>query len=211
MSICYKYAPDGTKIVVLSYVYDCIYWYTSETLGKWFVDALGKRFHVNLLVYAHWFMSIRIYQMKDHYISVDQARYDTSVVAKYLDTATVKTSTYSYKTTLPYDIIFAKSYAYTSDDQVDNLTREFVIHYRACIVSFIYLLSTRVDLILAVHKLEKFSSNPGKVHFEGLVHLLRYIRDNKNLVLNYYADMKYAPLSDQLILSLNARLSQQVR
>ena len=26
MSIYYKYAPDGSKIVVLSYVYDCVYW-----------------------------------------------------------------------------------------------------------------------------------------------------------------------------------------
>ena len=37
-------------------------------------------------------MSIRIYQMRDHSISVDQARYATSIVAKYLDTATIKTS-----------------------------------------------------------------------------------------------------------------------
>ena len=33
MSISYKYAPDGTNIVVLSYVYYCVYWYTSEALG----------------------------------------------------------------------------------------------------------------------------------------------------------------------------------
>ena len=28
MSIYYKYAPDGSKIVVLYYVGDCVYWYT---------------------------------------------------------------------------------------------------------------------------------------------------------------------------------------
>ena len=72
MSIYYKYAPDGSKIVVLSYVDDCVYWYTNEDLGKRFVDTLGKRFHVNFLGFAHWFMSIRISQLKDHYISVDQ-------------------------------------------------------------------------------------------------------------------------------------------
>ena len=82
MSIYYNYALDGSKIVVLSYVDDCVYWYTNEDLGKWFVDTLGKRFHVNFLGYAHWVMSIRIPQMKDHYISVDQARYATSIVVK---------------------------------------------------------------------------------------------------------------------------------
>ena len=56
MSIYYKYAPDGSKIVVLSYVDDCVYWYTNEDLGKCFVDTLGKRFHVNFLGYAHWFI-----------------------------------------------------------------------------------------------------------------------------------------------------------
>ena len=84
MSIYYKYAPDGYKIVVLSYVDDCVYWYTNEYIGKWFVDTLGKRFHVNFLGFSHWFMSIRISQLKDHSISVDQARYATSVVAKIL-------------------------------------------------------------------------------------------------------------------------------
>ena len=36
ISIYYKYAPDGSKIVVLYYVDDCVYWYTNEDLGKWF-------------------------------------------------------------------------------------------------------------------------------------------------------------------------------
>ena len=37
MYIYYEYAPDGTNIVVLSYVDDCVYWYTSEYLenGMW--------------------------------------------------------------------------------------------------------------------------------------------------------------------------------
>ena len=82
MSIYYKYAPYGTKIVFLSQVDDCVCFYTYETLGKWFVDALGKRLHVNLLVYSHWFMSIRVSHLKDHSVNIDQARYDTSVVAK---------------------------------------------------------------------------------------------------------------------------------
>ena len=53
MSIFYKHEPDRTKTFVLSYVDDCVYWYTSESLGKWFVYTLGKIFRVNLLRYAH--------------------------------------------------------------------------------------------------------------------------------------------------------------
>ena len=157
-----------------------IYWYTNEDLGKLFVDTLGKRFHVKFLGYAHWFMSIRIYQLKYHYISVDQARYATSIVAKYLDTAIVKVRTKFYKTTFPADMIFTKEDLSTSDEQVEKLTREYNIHYRDCIGSLIYLLSTRVDLSFAVHKLAKFSENPGKVNFEGLIHFFLYIQGKQD-------------------------------
>ena len=53
-------------------------------------------------------------------------------------------------------------------------------------------------LSLAVHKLEKFSSKPGSINFEGLVHLLGYIRENNTLGLKYYSDMNDAPVSDLL-------------
>ena len=70
-------------------------------------------------------------------------------------------------------MMFTKEDVSTSGEQVDKLTREYNIHYRACIGSLIYLLCTRVDLSFSVHKLAKFSANHGKVHFEGLIHLLR--------------------------------------
>ena len=71
MSIYYKYAPYGKKIVVLSYVDDCVYWYTCEGLRKCFVNDLENISHVNFLRYAYWFMSIIISHMKDQSISVD--------------------------------------------------------------------------------------------------------------------------------------------
>ena len=71
--------------------------------------------------------------MKDHSISVYQTRYDTWIVDKYLDTATVKTNKNVYKKTFTYDMIFTKADASTTNEQVEKLTREFNIHYRACI------------------------------------------------------------------------------
>ena len=69
-------------------------------------------------------MSIRISQLEDNSISVDHARYATSIVAKYLYTDTVKVSNKFYKTTLPSDTIFTKEDVFTSDEQVEKLTRE---------------------------------------------------------------------------------------
>ena len=121
------------------------------------MDTLGKRLHVNFLGFTHRFMSNRISQMKDHSVSVDHARYATSIAVKYLDTATVKASTTFYKTNLPSDMIFTKADTSTSDKQVEKLTRGFNIHYRAFIGSFIYL------FIVYKSVLEFFSAQVSKV------------------------------------------------
>ena len=55
-----------------------------------------------------------------------------------------------------------------------------------------------MGLSFAAHKLARFSANPGKLHFEGLIHLLRYIRDSKNLVLKYHANPNDTPVTDLL-------------
>ena len=90
MYVYYKYAADDSKLVVLSYVDGFLYWYTSEEVVNWLVYTLRNILHVKFLSYEHWFMSIRISQLKDHYISVYHTIYDTSIVAKYLETITIK-------------------------------------------------------------------------------------------------------------------------
>ena len=59
---------------------------------------------------------------------MDQVRYATYIVTKYLDTATVKESTKFHNNTLPSYIIFKKYDASTSTEQVEKLTMEFNIH-----------------------------------------------------------------------------------
>ena len=60
--------------------------------------------------------------MKDHSISVYQARYATYIVAKYLETDNVNTSTKFYNTHFLSDMIFTKDDSSTSDEQVEKLT-----------------------------------------------------------------------------------------
>ena len=53
-------------------------------------------------------------------------------------------------------------------------------------------------LCFSLHKLERFSSHPGELHFKGFVKLLRYVSDNNNLGLRYYANTYDAPISGLL-------------
>ena len=128
MSIYHNFTPYVTHIVVLSYVNDFLYWYTYEALVKLFVETLGSIFHVNFLGYANWLTSISISQIKDHSISVYQARYSSSILANYQDTIRFKTSKKFYKNTFPSDMIFTKYGVSTDGEQVEMLTREFNIH-----------------------------------------------------------------------------------
>ena len=74
-----------------------------------------------------------ISQLKDHYISVYQARYATFVVAEYLETATIKENSKFHKTTLTNDMMLTKEGASISDEKMEVLYREYSIQYKACL------------------------------------------------------------------------------
>ena len=61
--------------------------------------------------------------MMDHSVSVYQARYATSIEAKYLENTTVKKRIKFYNTNFPSDMISTNDYVSTSDEQLDKLTR----------------------------------------------------------------------------------------
>ena len=94
-------------------------------------------------------------------------------------------------------MIFTKADASNSDEKVKKLTRILNNHHRACIDSLICFFY-KSGLGFCSAQVRKVFSKPGKLHFEGLVHLLRYIRDNKTLRLKYYGDMNDASLSELL-------------
>ena len=53
MSICYKYAPDGSKIVVLYYFYDCVYGIQMKVLENgllilWEIDSMRNSWDMHI-------------------------------------------------------------------------------------------------------------------------------------------------------------------
>ena len=69
-------------------------------------------------------MSISISQLKYYSISMDQDKYVTSIVEKYLDTATIKENPIFRKTTFIHDMIFTREDSSTSYEQVEIIYRE---------------------------------------------------------------------------------------
>jgi hypothetical protein len=194
----FKKFDDGAIIIVLNYVDDMLYYGDNEPKVKEFEELLQKRFNLELLGQAHWYLATRISQKSNFDIEIDQTRYCLSILRKYLDTAGCKRDTSSTPTPLPLDFVPSSEDCSDNDEMVAQLEAEYNIQYSSCIGSLIYLTMTRSDIIYAVNKLAKFSRSPGRVHFDVLIHLLRYLRDHTYLGVKFYSNFVDAPLYQTL-------------
>jgi hypothetical protein len=73
------------------------------------------------------------------------------------------------------------------------------VDFASCVGSLIYLGVTQIDISYAINKLAKYTRQPGRKHFEALIHLLRYFCDNSHLGLKYYNNTTEAHLTRMLM------------
>jgi hypothetical protein len=197
-----KEFADDSKIYLLNYVDDMLYHGTDAVKVQEFETQLGKRFQLELLGNAHWYLGSRINQLKNFDIELDQSKYCKAIVKRYLDTAGCTKITRRHDAPLPSGFIATVDDCSASEDESQQLSEGFNIDFASCIGSLIYLSMTRTDIIYAVKKLAKFTCKPGKVHFEALLHLLRYLRDNSLYGVRFYSNLFDAPIY-QMLLSQN--------
>ena len=64
-----------------------------------------------------------------------------------------------------------------------------VIPYASAIGSIMYtMLSTRLDVCLAISLAERYQSNPGKEHWTSVKNILKYLKRTKDMFLIYGGD-----------------------
>jgi hypothetical protein len=107
-------------------------------------------------------------------IELDQSRYCTAIVKKYLDVAGAPKVDRAHSTPLPLDFILTSNDCSTDEAAAKALEREYNIDFASCVGSLIYLGMTRCDVVHTVNKLAKFTRQPGRNHFEALLHVLWY-------------------------------------
>jgi len=175
-----------------------LYFSTDADKLKQFKEKLRARFNLELIGQAHWYLGTRINQLANYDIELDQSRYCASIVKKYLDAAGAPKEDRIHSTPLPLDFV-ATSDDYSANEEVARLLeKEYNVDFASCVGSLIYLGMTRCDIVYAVNKLAKFTRLPGRVHFDVLLHLLRYLRDNAMLGIRFYSDLFKAPLIKML-------------
>jgi hypothetical protein len=110
-----------------------------------------------------------------------------------LDTAGYTKITRHHDAPLPSGFIATVDDCSASENESQQLSEGFNIDFASCIGLLIYLSMTRTDIIYAVNKLAKFIRKPGKVHFEALLHLLRYFH------VRFYSNLSDAPIYQMLL------------
>ncbi len=179
---------DGSVIFILNYVDDMLYYGNSDDTLLTFEKKLSERFNLETKGQAHWYLATKITQLASHDIILDQTRYCKSVVKKYLDSVGCKNVSRKHTSPLPCEFIPTSEDCSETEEKAATLMDEYKLDYASCIGSLIYLSQTRSDIIFAVNKLARCMQKPGKVHFEALIHLICYLRDNNNFGVRFFSD-----------------------
>jgi len=149
--------PGGTKIFLLNYVDDMIYYGTNQDKLQLFEQQLGKRFNLELLGQAHWYLGGRIRQSANFDIELDQSRYCKSLVKRYLETAGCPKVLQHHTMPLPSGVITTCDDCSSNEHDAQQLSLEYNIDFASCVGSLIYLSMTRTDIIYAINKLAKYT------------------------------------------------------
>jgi hypothetical protein len=118
---------------------------------------------------------------------------------KYLETAGAKKVLHTHATPFALDFVPTSEDCSINEEASKQLEQEYNIDYASCVGSLIYLAMTRCDITFAVNKLAKFSKRPGRNHFEAMLHVLRYLRDNTFIGIKFYSNAMDAPITHMLI------------
>jgi hypothetical protein len=189
---------NGTKLYVLNYIDDMLYYGKDPEKLIEFEQKLRARFNLELIGQAHWYLGTRINQLANYDIELDQSQYCAAIVKKYLDVAGAPKVDRLHNTPLPLDFVPTSDDCSASEEAAKLLEQEYNVDFASCVGSLIYLGMTRCDIVYAVNKLAKFTRLPGRVHFDVLLHLLRYLRNNTLLGIRFYSDLFRAPLIKML-------------
>jgi len=189
---------DGVRIYILNYVDDMLYYCKDPVKLREFEEKLRARFNLELIGQAHWYLGTRINQLANYDIELDQSRYCAAIVKKYLDVAGAPKVDRIHNTPLPLDFVPTSDDCSPNEEAAKLLEQEYNVDFASCVGSLIYLGMTCCDIVYAVNKLAKFTRLPGRVHFDVLLHLLCYLRDNALLGIRFNSDLFRAPLIQML-------------
>ena len=175
---CVYVGSEGGKIIIVAiYVDDMMIFSNDVAWKKQLKKHLCSCFRMKDLGAAQHCLGIRIQRTKET-IKLDQEIYIESILKRF-----------NMDKCKPVAVPMNNSEKLTKEEspKSNNETAAMKdVPYQEAVGCLMYLAqSTRPDILYAVNMLSRFNKNPGQKHWNGVKHVMRYLRGTSNFKLVY--------------------------
>ena len=174
------YAKSGNDIAILAcHVDDCTITGSSKELVQSYKDKLKQKYSLTDLGPANWLLGIKITRDPERRtMSLSQESYIDSILTKFNFT-----DLKPFSTPMDPSIRFSRDQCPQTIEEIADMKK---VPYREAIGSLNYCaVATRPDIAFSVSLLAQFMDNPGRVHWEAVKRIFRYLSGTKNWKLTY--------------------------
>jgi len=171
-------------IVLAIHVDDCTITGTCTKLIQEYKAKIKSKHSLTDLGPVNWLLGIKITRdLEARTIALSQSSYIDSILTRFNFT-----DLKSFSTPMDPSIHFSKSQCPQTLEETAEMRR---VPYREAIGSLMYCaVATRPDIAFSVSLLSQFIENPGKVHWEAVKRVFRYLAGTRDWKLVYGSNSK---------------------
>lgn len=196
-SVYYRRFENGKISIITTHVDDMNVLGSTRNEIQAVKGGLRERFEIVELGDVEWIVGIRVRRDRpNRAIFLSQTSMIDNIIKTY-----GQTDANPVLTPLDHNIKLSHADCPAADDlaQIETMSK---IPYRQLIGALLYVaLSTRPDIAYAVNFLCQFNANPGKNHWQGAIHIVRYLKRTRDwelrlggtgpMELNGFTDSSY--------------------
>jgi hypothetical protein len=175
----YIYRRNDEYAFIAAHVDDCLIWAKDEMKSK-IIKKMGEKYELKDLGPARKYLGVRFTGERKNgvlTVTLDQEEYIDKMLDRFGMTDCNPT-----KVPLEQKTKFNKAMSPQTEEEKEEMKE---VPYRNATGGIMYLLKTRPDLTYSISEISRFMNNPGKEHWRGVVHILRYLKGTKHLKLMY--------------------------
>ena len=181
----YVRGKGNSLIILAAYVDDIVIAHrcSKTEMEVGFLRELQGQFEIKDIGDLKFCLGIRIEKDEETgSVTLSQPAYIEELLEK-VNLAGVRTK----PTPFPPGLVLRKEDSPITEEGKHDMTLEPYCQYRSLVGALLYLAgASRPDISYAVNCLARYSANPGKAHWDALVHLLRYLRGTAELGITYH-------------------------
>ena len=194
---------DKDILILAIHVDDCTMTGSSDDLIQSY--KLKLKYNLTDLRQIHWLLSIKItWDCENRTISLSPSSYIDSLIRRFN-----LTNLRPYLTPMDRNIQYLKNQCLQTPEQATEMHH---IPYHKAVGLLLYLaISTRPDIAFPIGILSQFVDNPGRVHWEGVKHVFRYLAGTRDGAVDgatqehWHAITGYAFLIDRGAISWSSK------